>query len=298
MEQKLFSNKEICEICNVTRKQLRIYEEKGLLGNIIRNSTNNYRYYTYRNLLDLIMIKSLQKMGYSLNEIGDIMQTDDLHKLKEQMKKRVAAAKTEMEQSIQKYQSTIELYTQVLEAFSLYEILPQNPTPAANNTLANNIIGITDYPEQHMLSISYYDTFFDNEQEGNIKINEIINIANGYDISANNYSAFIYHDFFNTETNEFYNGKILTEVCVSATEKQKDLPHYKYIPPQKCIFTTHIGNYDDSFVKTYRSLFQWAHKHNYILANYSIEEPVINLLVTNNRDYWITNIRIPILGSK
>ena len=53
-----FSTNEICELCQVSRKQLRYYEEKGLLSQVPRHSGNNYRYFTHEHIYEIVAAKA------------------------------------------------------------------------------------------------------------------------------------------------------------------------------------------------------------------------------------------------
>ena len=70
---KTFQVKEVCKICNVTRKALLIYEEKGLLTPYYVNEETGYRYYNAENLSQLMHIRKLQSFGFSLDEIYDYL---------------------------------------------------------------------------------------------------------------------------------------------------------------------------------------------------------------------------------
>ena len=54
-----------------SRHTLRYYEQIGLISP--QRRTNNYRDYTSQTLLDLDFIKRAQSMGFSLGEIGEIL---------------------------------------------------------------------------------------------------------------------------------------------------------------------------------------------------------------------------------
>lgn len=54
-----------------SRHTLRYYEQIGLISP--QRRTNNYRDYTAQTLLDLDFIKRAQSMGFSLGEIGEIL---------------------------------------------------------------------------------------------------------------------------------------------------------------------------------------------------------------------------------
>jgi MerR family copper efflux transcriptional regulator len=55
-----------------SRHTLRYYESLGLLS--VQRHDNNYREYSARSLLDIAFIQQAQGMGFSLNEIGEILQ--------------------------------------------------------------------------------------------------------------------------------------------------------------------------------------------------------------------------------
>ena len=61
-----FSTNEICALCQVSRKQLRYYEEKGLLSQVPRHSGNNYRYYTHEHIYEIVAAKAMRDIDMSL----------------------------------------------------------------------------------------------------------------------------------------------------------------------------------------------------------------------------------------
>ena len=54
-----------------SRHTLRYYEQIGLISAL--RGTNNYRVYTAQTLQDLVFIQRAQSMGFSLGEIGEIL---------------------------------------------------------------------------------------------------------------------------------------------------------------------------------------------------------------------------------
>ena len=55
----------------VSRDTIRYYEGRGLLGTIEKNSA--YKTYTARSLRRLDLIKTAKNMGFTLTEIGEVM---------------------------------------------------------------------------------------------------------------------------------------------------------------------------------------------------------------------------------
>lgn len=57
---KTYNTNEICQLCDVSRKQLRYYEERGMLSAVPRYKDNNYRYYTHQHICEIVAAKALK----------------------------------------------------------------------------------------------------------------------------------------------------------------------------------------------------------------------------------------------
>jgi DNA-binding transcriptional MerR regulator len=55
----------------LSRDTIRYYEKRGLLGDVGKN--NAYKSYTARSLRRLELIKTAKNMGFTLSEIGEVM---------------------------------------------------------------------------------------------------------------------------------------------------------------------------------------------------------------------------------
>ena len=83
-----FQVKEVCEICNITRKTLLVYEEKGLLCPHYVNQDSGYRYYNAENVSKIMHVKKMQSFGFSLNEIHEYLNdTKKMHEVFERLNK-------------------------------------------------------------------------------------------------------------------------------------------------------------------------------------------------------------------
>lgn len=70
---------EFSNICKVSAKTLRYYDEIGLLSPIMVNPENGYRYYTVEQLETMLLINRLKAYSFSLDEIKEILSTDIQH---------------------------------------------------------------------------------------------------------------------------------------------------------------------------------------------------------------------------
>jgi len=91
------------ENLGVTRKALRNYEDKGLIDKAtIQNPDNKYRQYSEEDIERIWGYRVLQSVGYSLNEIADMIQNEDFdfqNSINEKIEE-LERKKTEIEQYI------------------------------------------------------------------------------------------------------------------------------------------------------------------------------------------------------
>ncbi|PKG26559.1 hypothetical protein CWS20_23325 [Cytobacillus horneckiae] len=67
-----FTIGQLSEETGVTRKAIRLYEEKGLILPSIKRSEGNYRVYNQDHVFCINCIKQLQSLGVSLEEMKDL----------------------------------------------------------------------------------------------------------------------------------------------------------------------------------------------------------------------------------
>src|SRR5512137_371776 len=85
-------------ISRVSVKTLRYYDEMGLLKPVSVDPSTGYRFYDYRQLSTLHRILALKDLGFSLEEIGHLLN-DRLST--EQMRGMLKLRKTEAQQRVQ-----------------------------------------------------------------------------------------------------------------------------------------------------------------------------------------------------
>src|SRR5260370_15146654 len=70
----MFRIGEFAQIAQVSSRQLRFYDERGLLQPARTDSQTGYRYYSIRQLPRLNSILALKELGLSLEEIGPLLK--------------------------------------------------------------------------------------------------------------------------------------------------------------------------------------------------------------------------------
>jgi MerR family copper efflux transcriptional regulator len=118
-----------------SRHTLRYYEQIGLISPL--RQTNNYRIYTEQTLQDLDFIQRAQSMGFSLGEIGEILDAQrnkliDCADGAKLIEKKMAEIKQKIAnlQSIHRY---LDVERAALEASAARQLELQQLSDAANH---------------------------------------------------------------------------------------------------------------------------------------------------------------------
>ena len=91
----LLSIGDMAAINGVSVRSLRLYQDKGILIPSHVNEETGYRYYTIAQCLSLDMISELHEIGFTLDEIREIIEEHDPIKLEDRVEARAEAIEKE-----------------------------------------------------------------------------------------------------------------------------------------------------------------------------------------------------------
>ncbi len=288
---KLYSVNDISSICNLSRRQLRYYEERGLITNVVRDSKNNYRYYTEEHVATLSVIKGLREIGFPLEAIKELLENNNLSTFKKTIRQGMANAREELSRSVTKYEQSTEKLSQLLEAVFILENKYGNsaqPFKKENCELVN-------YPAKDVVYISGQGNFWEdtlNFYKQGAKLEQIIE-EYGLTKIAPRISLFDGH--FDAVNGGFINGDHHIEFMYEIKERHSNCPHCKHIPGFRAVSANHVGDYDKNLRDIYDAMFAWSREHGLKLANVSYEESLMDLGFSHNHDFWVSRILIPVL---
>ncbi len=89
MTDKLLTTKQFANLCRVEKRTLFYYDEINLLKPVFVSPDNKYRYYSPEQFDTMSMIKALQSVDMSLNEIKALMNEQDTARCKEILKEQI-----------------------------------------------------------------------------------------------------------------------------------------------------------------------------------------------------------------
>ena len=92
---------EFSNICKVSTKTLRYYDEIGLLKPSVIDPDNGYRYYSIDQLEKMLFINRMKSYSFSLDEIKRFLQDDKIHD--DSLYEAFNSKKTELEKQVREY---------------------------------------------------------------------------------------------------------------------------------------------------------------------------------------------------
>lgn len=282
-----YTTNQICQLCGVSRKQLRYYEERGILSQVPRSDGNNYRYYTQEHIYEIVAARGLKNMDMSLAEMKDVIYGASVGSVQMSMLKQLNLARENLETSLRQYEQGAIAYARLAEALSLLKLQSRQSDPFQ--------FEVVDRPQQDVVALSYSSTF---EDEACCDVEYLPRIQTAaQEVNATSFGALLYltYGHFDPDTRVFDGQPHDFKIAVPVLDRKKPSSLYHTIPAFRGVSALHIGSPKEGRLhRTYAELLSWAETQGFRLENWSVEEWLISPMVTNNKDLWMIQIVIPI----
>lgn len=267
---KTYTIGEVSKICDLSKKALRYYEEIGLITSI-RNTGNNYRYYTHDAILMVPVIKYYKQAGFRLDEMKAFLEgnTQDAYRI---MQRAFLCKTRELEKEEElirrKHRSVKDWYDLIVEA----ELVIENDThnvgvkffqPCELLCLEQNF---TNDIKDAIINIEFtnYVKSVGNEITGPV----IINFESHEDRTAGNPQKI----------------KMLQKALLPCRQNQTIR-----FGGRMMVSCYHIGSHE-SIGRTYEKIRKWSKMHRYRISRQSYERYVTDYWTTENTDQFVTEI--------
>lgn len=95
--EELLAIGQMARLNAVSEKALRIYQKKGILEPAYTDGATGYRYYTLNQCALLDMVQQLQVLGFTLDQIADILRAKDVAYLRDRVREHVSEIERQAE---------------------------------------------------------------------------------------------------------------------------------------------------------------------------------------------------------
>lgn len=289
--KQYYSIGEVSRISNLSQKTLRYYQQLGLIIPDHVDSDSSYRYYTRDQFFRIYIIRRLQEYGFSLQEIKELFNTNDVESYQNAIRKKMETIK----QQLHKLELTLRDADQLIDRLSM---LSDNNTTATNGNgiekdwlLQKDSIIVEPQAERLVLfnkqqrSRFVYATVYAEHWL------ELYNQAKDNDLTVTGSIIFCYHT--QSPLEQFFNPNTLIEVLLPIEETDTSRNDTRIFGGFLAAVTQHIGPYS-TIINTHTELLRWITENDYVLDGPICEECLVSPFDLDLQSDYITKIIAPI----
>jgi DNA-binding transcriptional MerR regulator len=279
-----YSIGQLAEMCNASVKQIRYLDRKKILVPNLRNQENHYRYYSPDQLDQLAIIKTLRDLGFPFEEIVDILQSDQADCFPAAIRRRMEIANEEIKAAIFRYERIVAYYARYIES-SQFEIQRKNGTdePFSRIVVPKQTVIFARRKASVTSQQLFINRFFELQQ---VCIER--RIATFSDMMA------IFHDGY---MKQFDGVSEDLETMMPVPEPAGNGEHFRTFGGFEGVTAYYRGHYK-GMKDSYQRLLAWAENAGIDLMDVSVEIYHFGPDMTCDSDAYITQIIIPVQGSK
>jgi DNA-binding transcriptional MerR regulator/effector-binding domain-containing protein len=271
---------ELSEICGISKKTLRFYDTKGLLQPSERDEENHYRYYSQHQVLTSLIIREMRLRGFDLSEWKDILKSDDIHMLKDELDKKIIALETQKEQIERQMQYTRNTRRLVSNAIDHYE---KSQDIEENRIIERVMPEMTVVFTRYKCRIIASDLFWD-------RYIEIRRLKEEEGLSTDGPFSAVFHDHY---FNQFFFEMGDLEVFIPVKDNGKKSPNIKKYGGFPTVSKIHVGKYSD-LLPVYVELVNYIEEKGYTIAGSPIEEYLLEFSYGVDEKDYLTRLSFPI----
>lgn len=283
-----YSIGQFAELCNVTPKQLRYYDEHGILSPSMRDDESGYRFYEKSQMQEILLLKELQKMNFPLSEIAKILKTRNINLLRLKLNQGVAAARLELDDALMRYNHAIDMMMRANEAM---EALIQS----RSNSLPVHEISLVQYPERWLVYNRYVSPWNVNQLFTERRM-EIYKLVEKYGLEATGVISAVFHGGYYRQFSDAPEDQQGDLEVFQPVESVGDCPNSRKQKPFQALTTLHVGPYP-SLKQAYDQINEYASINHIELMDKSIEEYIFGTPHTRDQSQYLTRVYVPLKGS-
>lgn len=268
-EQDYYSVGQASKLCNISTNTLRFYDKIGLIRPN-KLGENNYRFYSKEALAYIPVIKYYKQMGFSLEEIKELIDENSFVKHEKFFKEKTEKLKGLRKEIYMKYASIEGWLGLIIEA----DLIRKNDVRQVS----------LKYLERG--SYAYLETPFTDYQEALVNID----YSNYIEATGEPVGGVLLLHFPSIEKK--LKGEKTQVVIMQQTLLKTNNPAAMWtFGGQIYASCYHLGPFEE-INKTYDKIFQWAQANGYTCDNESYERSLIDYWTTQNTSLFVSEVLV------
>lgn len=286
MSEKKYTIGQMAKICNMTAEQLRHYDKIRLLSPEGRGMENDYRYYTERQIEDLMLIKELKKVGLPLKSIAGLLQNKDLKQIYTTLESNMFVQRQRLYEAQKSYDSLVDTLLRLNNAISLIQHSAEN---RATPDEGFSIVPISERPiifTRHQTSCGVDDSFI-------YRYAELLGLAEQEKVTTSGTLFLLFHDHYKMQFQDAGAEQGDLELFTNITSSVKNVRNFRMFGGFLAATATHVGHYRYT-KQVYEALEKWAVSIGYHVSGISFQELIVSRLNSNDENQYVTKIYLPL----
>jgi DNA-binding transcriptional MerR regulator/effector-binding domain-containing protein len=270
----------LSDISKISKRTLRLYDEKGLLKPSERDENNNYRYYSEQQIVVALMIREMKRRGFTSSEIKNLIKIRDLNEFSKRLDEKVKS----LEEKISMIQEQLN-YIQTTKSMIQEALVAYSETA---KTKSKKMV-IDEMPEINILFTrqkSYLNAnrlFWD-------RYNELQLLRETENVTVTGPFSAIFHDHC---LHQFFFDEGDLEVYLPIKETNFKSSNTRRYGGFKRASMIHIGWYADA-LNNYVELVKQIEGHGYKITGPAHEEYIVEFSYAIPKEGYVTRIFFPI----
>jgi len=287
----IFTIGQMAQICDVTTKQLRHYDINNILRPAVIDDETGYRYYSYNQIEEILLIKELRYMGVSLKTIAALLHDRNLDTLRDELEHNVRLARAEINEAQRKLDQTIDALLRVTRAM---ELIFRTQDTAAEDA----VIRLVEFAPRTVIS-TRYENYWHIDKMFTPRRAELYAIADKFGLTVTGPNLAIFHGNFNYKdqfSDEAGKSRGDLETCFAVQESDSKCPNLRTLGGFSAVSSVYVGPYA-AMQPRYEAMEKWAEEHGYELSGISLEEYISGATMTKQAKDFVTRLYLPLKGS-
>lgn len=267
-EETLYTIGKVSELCNLPKKTLRFYDEKGLIKPDKTSDDNGYRYYTESTMYCVPPLKYFKFLGFSLEQIKCFLERPPYSVYEDAFAKKL--------DELLALQKKIQLIVHLIKDWNDLII---EARLVLDNKLSD--VSVKYISEKEMVYM--YQDYTDNAQKAilNLPFTQYIESIENVVVGAVILQYPSYQERMENRCKKMCIMQTVAFPCES--EKMVTFGGGAFV---SCY---HIGSLENIH-ETYEKILRWAKKRRYVLSDEVYERHVTDYWLTQNTDLFVTEI--------
>ena len=289
-----YSIGDMAKLCGISPRQLRYYDQIGLIKPSYRNPDTGYRYYTEDQVEMLFFLNELKNIGVSNDSIQRLFINRDVYQMVEELQLNLAMVEQEIQSSLARYRNIVNAL--VVNTRALAYINGQEAIES--DEYAYYWMSIHKIPEMKVIFKKYENsTDEENRNEYPGRVISLTRTAESRNIKLadTKYSiryGYSIEDLIKGVKDVSGTYEIAREVKSPGISVSAD--DIKTIGGFNAICTINNGDYS-TLNDAYAMIKKWSQNHGVVLSDMIIEEYLADTFSSMDKSRYVTRVIIPIV---